>query len=213
MTQSMKVLGTTLMLSALLVTQTEAQEREKPRPQQPTHTQPTRPQPSRTPPLRAKPQRDVGDGHIPQSGPPRPGEPPRSADPAHDNMPSPPRPNYRDRPEHPAAPHVHSANDEWFGHGDARNDARYRLAQPWQHGRFIGAIGPRQVYRMHGGTHTRFNLGGYYFQVSPADWLFANDWFWNSDDIVLYDDEYNDGWYLAYNARTGTWVHVMYLGE
>ena len=159
----------------------------------------------------------VGGGHIPAHGPPAKSRGAAQAQPAR-SQPAPkeapkaaPR-NYSDGPGHPNAPHVDARTDRWIGHDTGRDDSRYHLDRPWEHGRFPGAFGPTHVYRVAGGSRDRFSLDGYFFAVAPADYDFCTDWRWDTDDIVLYADPDHDGWYLAYDVRLGTYVHVQFLG-
>jgi hypothetical protein len=147
---------------------------------------------------------EVGGGHIPAHGPaPATHEAPRQI----------PERGAPDREGHPQAPHVHAANDQWVGHNAGRHDARYHVDHPWEHGHFPGELGARHVWRIEGGGAARFWFGGFYFGVAPADIGFCGDWLWGSDDVVLYPDPDDVGYYLAYNVRLGTYVHVLYLGN
>jgi len=142
----------------------------------------------------------VGGGYVPSRGPA----------PEHHPRQSPQAPHgYQDRGGHPEAPHVHG-NDKWIGHNTGRDDGHYRVEHPWEHGRFEGGFGRGHVFRIEGGNRERFWFGGNYFGVAPYDYGFCDNWLWDSDQVVIYEDPDHIGYYLAYNVRLGTYVHVLY---
>jgi hypothetical protein len=136
----------------------------------------------------------IGSGHFPAHGPAAVGDASRGSS----------------RPA--AAGRSVDAHGRWFGHDSGRQDAHYRIEHPWQHGRFTGGFGRDHVYRLAGGNRERFWFDNFYFSVAPYDYPFVDGWLWDSDQIAIYEDPDHDGWYLAYNARLGKYVHVMYLG-
>jgi hypothetical protein len=178
----------------------------------PAFAQEARPRgPAAPPPPREQPAQAV-PRHIPAHGPeraqpvsppgnrvaPQPAEPGREA--------APPPQGQR------AVPHVDPNGDHWIGHDFAPNDPRFHLDHPMAHGRFKGGFGPDHVFRLRGGGPSRFFFGNFAFAIAPFDVAFCNDWLWDSDEVVIYEDPDHPGFYLAYNVRLGTYCHVLFEG-
>ena len=152
---------------------------------------------------KAQPRSSGGGTHQapPKSGP----KPVATPQPAQPNR------NFSDKDGHPNVPHVDG--NKWVGHDTGRDDANYHVDHPFAHGHFTGGFGRGHVSHLGGGGPGRFWFNGWFWDVAAFDVDFCDGWLWDSDDIVIYTDPDHDGWYLAYNVRLGTYVHVEYLGS
>jgi hypothetical protein len=139
-------------------------------------------------------------GHIP------PAPPARSSHGA--------KPEVEKRPDGHVDKTPHVNNDHWYGH-DKPNDARFRIAHPFEHGHFehFGPSFRYNVERVDVNAHRFWFPGGFSFEIAAWDWPLASGWCWNcGDDFVVYEDTDHPGWYMLYNVQTGAYVHVQYLG-
>lgn len=119
--------------------------------------------------------------------------------------------DFRDHDGHPEYPHVDG--NRWVGHDTGRDDDHYRMERAWEHGRWEGGYGREHVWRISGGGPGRFWFNGWNWSVAPYDAGYCNNWYWDRDDVAIYADPDHVGWYLAYNMRLGTYVHVMFMGR
>ena len=158
----------------------------------------------------------VGGGHVPARGPAaaKAAAPAQASPPARGQANTVRAGNFIavDEKGHPNVPHVDARDDRWIGHDTGAGDPRYHLDRPWAHGRFTGGFGPQHRFNLAGGNRERFWFNNFYWDVAPYDYNIVGDWNWTGDQIVIYEDPDHPGWYLAYNARLGTYAHVEYLG-
>jgi hypothetical protein len=119
--------------------------------------------------------------------------------------------DFSDHDGHPDFPHVDGR--EWVGHDTGRLDEHYMVKHAWANGHYRGGLGPGHVWRLSGGEAGRFWFNNRTWSVAPYDAAYCHNWYWDRDSVAVYQDPDHAGWYLAYNMRLGTFIHVMYMGK
>ena len=94
-----------------------------------------------------------------------------------------------------------------------RSSPSFRVGSGFRGGFSHDYIGPRHVWRLEGGGRDRFFFRGFYFRVAAYDYPYADGWYWDRDNVIIYDDPDNSGCYLAFNTRLGTYLHVTFDGN
>jgi len=112
-----------------------------------------------------------------------------------------------DRPDRARYHNDHDYRTE-RGYGRPGYYGSYRYRGRFSH----DYIGPRHVWRLEGGGRDRFFFRGHYFRVAAYDYPHASGWYWDRDNVIIYDDPDNVGCYLAFNTRLGTYIHVSFDG-
>ncbi len=99
------------------------------------------------------------------------------------------------------------------GYYGYRDSPSYSISYGFRGGFSHDYIGPRHVWRLEGGGRDRFFFRGFYFRVDSYDYAYADDWYWDRDNVIIYDDPDTVGCYLAFNTRLGTYLHVTFDGH
>ena len=89
---------------------------------------------------------------------------------------------------------------------------RIVVGRPFPYGRFPG-VGGSFAFRTIDLPARRVVLADQStWIVAPYDLERCRDWRWDRDTVVVYDDDVHSGWYVLFNARTGNYAHVEFLG-
>ena len=117
--------------------------------------------------------------------------------------------------------HDRGRHEGWAKHSDEDRDRhrdwdfeheRVIVSHPFPRGRFPGA-GRSFVFRTVDFRTRRVILADRSaWIVAPYDLELCRDWRWDRDTVVVYDDDVHPGWYVLFNTRLGSHVHVEYFG-